>query len=111
MDFTEYQAAAATTAVYPDRLGPVGLMYAALGTAGEAGEVADKVKKLWRDHGAELTVEIRENIGKEIGDVLWYLAEVASNLHLNLDVIAEQNVEKLRSRQERGVLGGSGDHR
>jgi NTP pyrophosphatase (non-canonical NTP hydrolase) len=130
MDFDEYQKVAATTAVYPDRMGPVGLMYSALGTAGEAGEVADKVKKLWRDHLTHqqkqkwwkfwsrpktdhpfLTDEQKDAIGDEIGDVLWYLAEDATQIGRSLNDIAERNAAKLRSRMNHGVLGGSGDNR
>jgi NTP pyrophosphatase (non-canonical NTP hydrolase) len=111
VDFSEYQKAAAKTAIYPDRGKPVGLMYAALGAAGEGGEIADKVKKLWRDHGAELTPEFIDALDGEIGDELWYLAEIATHIQRDLGEIAARNIAKLYSRKERGVLGGSGDNR
>jgi NTP pyrophosphatase (non-canonical NTP hydrolase) len=89
----------------------VGLSYPALGLAGEAGEVAEHVKKSIRDDGGVVTAERREALGKELGDVLWYLAQLATELELELDEVAEANLQKLRSRQLRGVLSGSGDDR
>jgi NTP pyrophosphatase (non-canonical NTP hydrolase) len=89
----------------------VGLSYPALGLAGEAGEVAEHVKKSIRDDGGVVTPERREALGKELGDVLWYLAQLATELELDLDEVADANLQKLRSRQLRGVLSGSGDDR
>src|SRR5690606_7748433 len=99
MTFDEYQKFAATTAIYPEEHKVV---YPALGLAGEAGEVANKVKKMIRDGAGP------EGVIAEIGDVLWYIAALASDLDVSLDYLAKMNVAKLQSRQERGVLGGSG---
>lgn len=111
MDFNEYQSFTKYTAVYPHRGEIMGLAYAALGAAGEAGEVAEKVKKVIRDSDGEVTPERTEAIAAEIGDVLWYLSEVATNLGLNLGDIAQNNVDKLLDRKSRGVLKGDGDTR
>ncbi|HEX3509898.1 MAG TPA: nucleoside triphosphate pyrophosphohydrolase family protein [Solirubrobacteraceae bacterium] len=79
--------------------------------AGEAGEVAEHAKKAIRDDGGVLSSERRAAMSKELGDVLWYVAQLASELDLDLDEIAGANLEKLLSRQRRGVLSGSGDDR
>jgi NTP pyrophosphatase (non-canonical NTP hydrolase) len=109
MDLQTYQARAAHTALYPD----VGAnpIYPTLGLCGEAGEVADKVKKVLRDHGGHFSEEIRADLALELGDVLWYLARLASELNLDLAGIAEANLTKLASRAERNVIAGSGDRR
>lgn len=109
MDFEEYQRLSKRTAVYPD----VGknIVYPTLGLASEAGEVASKVKKAFRDHGGIINEERREDIKKELGDVLWYVAQIASELGLELDTIASHNIDKLASRHERQTLGGDGDNR
>lgn len=78
---------------------------------GEAGEVADKVKKVIRDNKSQFTEEKKREIAKEIGDVLWYCAVLAHDIGFTLDEVARMNIEKLKSRQERGVLSGSGDNR
>lgn len=110
MDFDEYQTLATQTAVYPGRGEFMGLAYAALGLNGEAGETAEKVKKTWRD-GGELTKELRDGIIKELGDTLWYAAAVAEEIDIDLSLVAERNIEKLRDRKDRNVLHGSGDDR
>jgi NTP pyrophosphatase (non-canonical NTP hydrolase) len=97
------------TAVYPGA--GDNLIYPTLGLAGEAGEVAEKVKKLIRDDSGVLSDERRAAIAKELGDVLWYVAQVATEAGLDLDEIAAANLEKLLSRAQRGVLQGSGDDR
>jgi NTP pyrophosphatase (non-canonical NTP hydrolase) len=111
----EYADAASRTAVYPKVAlqggQPTGLIYSAMGLAGEAGEVAEQVKKFMRDDGGTLREERRQKLIRELGDVLWYVAAVASDLGVSLDEVAEANIAKLASRQERGVLGGSGDDR
>ncbi|MBI5793830.1 nucleoside triphosphate pyrophosphohydrolase family protein [Candidatus Uhrbacteria bacterium] len=109
MNFSDYQAFAKTTALYPDA--GKNLYYPALGLGGETGEVLNKIKKVMRDHGGEVTEEFREILKAELGDVLWYVAAIASELDLDLDSIALANKEKLQSRKERGVIGGSGDTR
>ena len=109
MTFADYQRRSRATAVYPGA--GDNLLYPTLGLCGEAGEVAEKVKKMVRDDAGVLTGERREALAKELGDVLWYVAQVATEADLDLDVIAGANLEKLLSRQERGVLQGSGDER
>jgi NTP pyrophosphatase (non-canonical NTP hydrolase) len=110
MTLDEYQRLAASTAIYGHENN---VTYPALGLAGEAGEVANKVKKLIRDHGgvSNLTSEQRYAIADECGDVLWYVAALLRDLDVNLDVVAQRNIDKLRSRAERGTLGGNGDKR
>ena len=85
--------------------------YPALGLGGEVGEVLNKVKKIMRDHDGKITDEYREILKKELGDVLWYVAALASELGLKLEEVARLNLEKLASRKERGTLGGDGDNR
>ena len=108
MELSDYQRVSRRTAGYPRE---AWLAYPALGLAGEAGEVAEHAKKAIRDDGATVTDERREAIAKELGDVLWYVAQLATELDLDLEEIATGNLEKLRSRQRRGVLHGSGDER
>jgi NTP pyrophosphatase (non-canonical NTP hydrolase) len=109
MNFDKYQTESRKTALYPN----VGrnFVYPTLGLAGEAGEVADKLKKTIRDDDGIVTAQKKKEVAKELGDVLWYVAQVASELELSLDEIAQKNLEKLFSRKERGVIGGSGDNR
>lgn len=109
MEFDHYQQAARETAKYPD----IGrnLCYPALGLAGETGEVAERVKKLIRDDGGVLTSERREALKAELGDVLWYVAALCSELELNMSEVAEYNIRKLRDRHARNVISGDGDTR
>jgi NTP pyrophosphatase (non-canonical NTP hydrolase) len=99
MNFEEYQKKASQTALYPKRLN--NLEYPTLGLAGEAGEVANIVKKIQRDFGGEITEEIRLKLKDELGDVLWYISACADELNLTLAEIAEFNVEKLAKRHNR----------
>ena len=108
MEISEYQRLARRTAEYPR---DAWLAYPALGLAGEAGEVAEHAKKAIRDDAGVLSSERRAAMARELGDVLWYVAQLASELSLDLDEIAEENLQKLLSRQRRGVLSGSGDNR
>lgn len=108
MTLNEYQQRALETAIYSKQFS---IIYPALGMCGEAGEVADKVKKVIRDNKDEFTSEKKAEIAKEIGDVLWYCATLAHDLGYSLDEIAEMNYAKLKSRQLRGKLNGSGDNR
>jgi NTP pyrophosphatase (non-canonical NTP hydrolase) len=108
VEISEYQRLSRRTAEYPRE---AWLSYPALGLAGEAGEVAEHAKKTIRDDAGVITDERRAALRKELGDVLWYVAQLASELGLDLDDIAEANLEKLLSRQRRGVLSGSGDER
>jgi NTP pyrophosphatase (non-canonical NTP hydrolase) len=108
MQLSEYQRRSRHTAEYPRE---AWLAYPALGLAGEAGEVAEHAKKAIRDDGGAISEERRAAMSKELGDVLWYVAQLASELGLELEQIAEANLDKLLSRQRRGVLSGSGDER
>lgn len=108
MDISEYQRLSRRTAEYPRA---AWLAYPALGLAGEAGEVAEHAKKAIRDDAGQVSEERRAAMAKELGDVLWYVAQLASELKLDLDEIAQANLDKLLSRQQRGVLSGSGDDR
>jgi NTP pyrophosphatase (non-canonical NTP hydrolase) len=108
MELSEYQRLSRRTAEYPRE---AWLAYPALGLAGEAGEVAEHAKKAIRDDGGTVSEERRAAMSKELGDVLWYVAQIASELDLQLDDIAQLNLDKLLSRQRRGVLSGSGDER
>lgn len=87
------------------------IVYPTLGLANEAGEVAGKVKKLFRDKGGQIGEADREALKQELGDVLWYLAQIATELGLSLQEIAEANLDKLFSRLERGQIKGEGDNR
>ena len=109
MDLADYQQRSRATAIYPGA--GMDLTYPALGLCGEAGEVAEKVKKAIRDDGGILTDARRTALAGELGDVLWYLAQLATEARLDLDEIAEANLAKLRSRQARAMLQGSGDTR
>lgn len=114
MTLDEYQTSAAQTADYPEAgtHSQAARTYAVLGLAGEAGELADKWKKVMRgDHPEGVTAEVSNKLLLEVGDVLWYCARVCAELGVGLSMAAQMNVEKLASRQARGVLKGSGDHR
>jgi NTP pyrophosphatase (non-canonical NTP hydrolase) len=108
VELSDYQRLSRRTAEYPRE---AWLAYPALGLAGEAGEVAEHAKKAIRDDGGAIDPERRAAMAKELGDVLWYVAQLASELELSLEQIAEENLQKLLSRQRRGVLSGSGDDR
>ena len=109
MDFKTYQTKSRKTAGYPAIGHPV--IYPTLGLVNEAGEVAGKIKKVFRDQGGEISEETREALKAELGDVLWYIAQVATELDLSLDEIAEHNIAKLYDRLERGKIKGEGDNR
>jgi len=109
MDFDEYQEKSRKTAIYPN----IGnnIQYPTLGLCGECGEIAEKIKKIMRDKAGIVTLDDREGIRQELGDVLWYVAALCSELGLTLNDVAEFNILKLRSRQDRDILHGSGDDR
>ena len=113
LSFNEYQKKARSLAAYPEL--NEGILYPALGLAGEAGECADKVKKLWRNLGIKdakkYPPEHKAAIVLEISDVLWYCAAMASELDVNLEDIAQANLDKLFDRAARGVLKSEGDNR
>ena len=109
MDLSTYQSRARETARYPG----VGSnpIYPTLGLCGEAGEVADKVKKVIRDRGGSFSPEVIEALKLELGDVLWYVAQLSTELGLDLADVATANLEKLASRAARNVISGDGDQR
>lgn len=109
MTGNEYQQLAERTNLMDK--GSEALYYAALGLAGEAGEVANTTKKIMRDHDHIVTDEKRAEIKKELGDVMWYIARLSSELGLSLDEIMQANIDKLASRMERGKLTGDGNDR
>jgi NTP pyrophosphatase (non-canonical NTP hydrolase) len=101
MKFEEYQSEASVTALYPRRLN--NLEYPTLGLAGEAGEVANIVKKIQRDNDGVITDETRAKLKDELGDVLWYISACADELGMTLTEIAEFNVSKLAKRHNRAA--------
>jgi len=120
--FDDYQDRVKETAIYlkkvkkrypdlpPEIIKILGISYAANGL-GEVGEVQGKIKKIIRDAGGEITDETRKEISKEIGDVMWYIMAICEEFDLRMADVAQENHDKLFSRMERGVLGGSGDNR
>ncbi len=109
MTFDSYQKESRKTALYPQA--GSNFIYPTLGLCGEAGEVAEKIKKVLRDKNGRFDEETKLALKKELGDVLWYTAQLASELGMSLADIAQHNIEKLFSRKERGVLHGDGDNR
>ncbi len=95
MDLNEYQCEAQKTSIYP-----------ALGLAGEAGEVANQVKKIIRDNDGQLTDDRKNKIIDELGDVLWYMAAIATDLELSLDMVAQGNLSKLEKRNSSSLVHG-----
>lgn len=125
MTIKEYQTIIEKTAIYPKN---IGIAYCALGLTGEAGEVAEKIKKLYRDkqhlinyiqRGEEPSdvnkflqmVQLIEGIKKELGDVIWYVTALANEFGISLEDIMESNYNKLIKRKETNTLHGSGDNR
>ena len=109
MDFKEYQEQSRKTAIYPNR--DNNFIYPTIGLSGEVGEVSEKVKKIIRDDNGTVSEGKKQEIKKELGDVLWYISQLASEFNLSLDDIAQKNIEKLFSRLKRGKIKGSGDNR
>jgi NTP pyrophosphatase (non-canonical NTP hydrolase) len=87
------------------------IVYPTLGLANEVGELTGKIKKIFRDKGGQISADDREALKGELGDVLWYLAQICTELDLTLDEVAAANLSKLLSRLERGKIGGEGDNR
>ena len=110
LDFATYQRQAQTTAVYPGR-GQGNYTYPALGLAGETGEVCEKLKKAIRDEGGTITPERKALLAKELGDVLWYIAALSTELGLSLEEIASGNLSKLAARKAQNKIHGDGDLR
>jgi len=109
MQFNDYQAQALKTAIYPDR--GSNILYPTLGLCGEAGEVAELIKKMVRDDEGVMTPERRLKLQKELGDVLWYVAVVAQEACISLESVAKVNLDKLSARKELGLIQGSGSDR
>lgn len=108
MNMNYYQQKASETAIYPRKHS---MGYLALGVTGEAGKIANKFKKCIRDHDGAVPEEQRQELIDECGDVLWYISQLLVELVCNMDDCAQRNLDKLRSRQERDALKGSGDKR
>lgn len=111
MDAKQYQQQSRNTyrAIEPHDEAHLG--YIALGLVNEAGELAGKVKKIWRDKHGVIDNDTRTALKGELGDVLWYLTQICTNLDLSLEDVMQANIDKLASRQARGKIGGSGDNR
>lgn len=108
MTFNEYQKIALSTSVCTKEMGA---FYTVLGLCGESGEVADKLKKIWRDKNKHISVEDADAIKKELGDVLWYIAKLAYDLGFDLEDVAQRNVSKIQIRKSTDTIHGSGDNR
>lgn len=110
MELNYYQIEAHKTSLHE-----MPVIYPVIGLLGEAGEVADKVKKLIRDKGYKpgdiIDHKDKEAIMLELGDVLWYISEIANNLDITLEEVGRRNLQKLMSRKERDMIHGSGDYR
>lgn len=111
LTFKDYENSAHSTAKYPLRGRFGGLVYTTLGLSGESGEFADKIKKIIRDDDSTMHEETRLELLKELGDVLWYVAEASYELGSSLEEVARMNAQKLQDRKERSVIAGSGDNR
>jgi NTP pyrophosphatase (non-canonical NTP hydrolase) len=112
MNFTEYQSKASKTAHYPSTTPlSTGLIYCALKLAGEAGEYAQKIGKIIRDDDGQISITTRETLILELGDILWYISQSATELGVPLNTIAWENLSKLASRSQRNTIQGSGDSR
>lgn len=116
MNIEDYQVNTKVTAIYPGvnqaKNGNLdGVMYTVLGLNGEAGEVAEVVKKLIRDKGSVIDDDFIAKMRGELGDVFYYLVRLCSELDLDARDIMQENIDKLFSRKSRGVLTGSGSNR
>jgi NTP pyrophosphatase (non-canonical NTP hydrolase) len=107
-NLNQYQQSARKTAIYPPEHG---IIYTALGLNGETGEIAEKVKKVIRDRDGIFDKQAKTEMAKELGDVLWYVANMAHEIGYALDEVADINLQKLESRAERGKIKGDGDNR
>ena len=111
INFFTYQRRAKMTAVYPNQNEIMGIVYCALGMSSEVGEVLGRVKKIMRDNKGDLDSIAKADLIAEMGDVLWYLSQLASELEIDLSLVAQLNLQKLADRKKRGVIHGSGDKR
>ena len=108
-DFDEYQKFCKKTAVYP-KIGK-SFVYPLIGLQGEVGEVSEKIKKLFRDDGGKLTDEKKAEIVKELGDVMWYIAQLSTEFNVKFSEVIKGNIEKLSKRAKENKIHGSGDNR
>jgi len=112
MQFSEYQQEAETFASFAKDTQEYKLMLLSMGLAGETGEVVDKLKKLINNEGGVITEEKRTAVASELGDVLWYLSQLAQTCGVSLESVAQANIAKLTDRAKRGVITkGEGDTR
>ena len=113
MNIDEYQEKAKKYDFFDvaDDFNQISFLEKVLGLAGEAGETADKIKKIIRDKGGKAEVEDKKEIAKELGDVLWYVANIARYMNISMSEVAQMNLDKLESRWERNKLHGEGDNR
>lgn len=115
MQFKDYQKQSIKTDLFTKpteiNLLSVGFLEKILGIAGESGELTDKIKKILRDKNGEVSIEDKDDITKELGDILWYVSAVSYYLDIPLEHVAQANIDKLSNRKERGVLKGEGDNR
>jgi len=109
MHFSDYQKQSRLSAIYP-QMGQ-NFTYSLIGLVGETGEVAEKIKKLIRDKQGKLDNDYRAEIKKEMGDILWYFSQLATDLSIDLEDLVKTNLEKIKSRQTRNQIHGSGDNR
>jgi NTP pyrophosphatase (non-canonical NTP hydrolase) len=109
MHFKDYQKQSRTTAIYPSMC--QSYTFSLIGLVGETGEVAEKIKKLIRDRQGKLDDSYRDEIKKEMGDVLWYFSQLATDLDINLEDLVQTNLKKIKSRHVRSKIHGSGDNR
>jgi NTP pyrophosphatase (non-canonical NTP hydrolase) len=110
MNFNEYQAETDKTALFPRENG-MDILYPVLGLCGESGEVAEKVKKIFRDSNGVITEEVRQAIKKELGDVMWYISQSCRAFGFTMEEVAISNIKKLEERQKKNTINGSGDNR
>lgn len=106
MTFDEYQMKCRETAIYN-----MYIMYPTLGLCGEVGELANKIKKIYRDSNGNVSKEMNLDLMRELGDILWYVASLASDLGINLNSVADENLRKLSKRKLENKIKGSGDNR
>lgn len=114
MNFLDYQYGTQKTALYPGAGNPhstEGLAYVTLGLVGEAGEIANKVKKILRDDNGAISVGVRDTLVDEAGDVAWYLSQLCDQLGVSMEQVCRLNLQKLADRAKRNVIKGSGDNR
>lgn len=109
MNLDDYQTAALRTAAPKDKQNEI--FHLVLGLTGEAGEIAEKAKKIVRDKKSDFSQLDLDDLTKELGDVLWYVAVLADHFDIPLSQVADKNIAKLADRQKRGLIGGSGDNR